>query len=390
LKVAFVVQRYGMEINGGAELHCRYVAERLARHAQVEVLTTRARDYIRWENHYPEGNDKINDVPIRRFSVEKQRDPLSFGRLQENLLRFPHTEAEEFQWIEEEGPCCPALIRYIQKNESRYDFFIFFSYRYYHSFHGVRAVPHKSLLVPTAEHDPIIHFDIFRSLFNLPRGIVYNSVEERRLIQCVSSNYQVAGDVVGVGSQIPSYQTDSSAFRRKHNIHFPYLIYVGRIDENKGCRELFEFFLHYKAERPSALKLLLVGSPIMKIPENPDVVSLGFLNETEKFDALAASELLVMPSFYESLSMVLLEAWGMGKPTLANANCRVLMGQSIRSNAGLFYRSYQEFKACLDYLQRRPRTRAALGLNGKRFFYQNYRWEIIEQKYLNLMSAVRN
>jgi glycosyltransferase involved in cell wall biosynthesis len=218
---------------------------------------------------------------------------------------------------------------------------------------------------------------------------VYNSVEEKRLINCISSNYQVAGDIVGVGSNIPA-QGDSHAFRRKHHVDYPYLLYLGRIDENKGCRELFEFFLRYKSESPSRLKLLLVGSPVMKIPENPDIVSLGFMNDAEKFDALHASELLVMPSFYESLSMVLLEAWGMGKPTLANANCRVLMGQSIRSNAGLFYRDYGEFKKCLDYLQHHPETRAVLGRNGRRFFQQNYSWEIIEQKYLNLMKAIKN
>lgn len=389
MKVAFVVQRYGMEINGGAELHCRYIAERLARFADVEVWTTCAQDYIRWENFYPSGISKINNVPVRRFPVEKQRNPITFGRLQDELLRFPHSEMDELRWVDEEGPYSPDLIRTIKKQQNLFDFFIFFSYRYFHSFHGIRAVPHKSILVPTAEQDPIIHFGIFKSLFNLPRGIVYNSVEERRLINCLSSNYQVAGDVVGVGSDIPP-QTDAHGFRKKHNIHFPFLLYLGRIDENKGCRELFDFFLRFKSERASNLRLVLVGSPMMKIPEDPAIVSLGFMDDSEKFNAIQASELLVMPSFYESLSMVLLEAWGTGKPTLANANCRVLMGQSIRSNAGLFYRDYGEFQKCLDYLQRHPQARAMLGRNGKQFFHQNYRWEIIEQKYLNLMKAIKN
>ena len=40
VKLAIVVQRYGPAINGGAELHARYIAEHLARHAEVEVLTT--------------------------------------------------------------------------------------------------------------------------------------------------------------------------------------------------------------------------------------------------------------------------------------------------------------------------------------------------------------
>ena len=55
MTLAFVVQRYGLEINGGAELHCRWVAEHMARHWDVEVLTTRAHDYITWADHYPDG-----------------------------------------------------------------------------------------------------------------------------------------------------------------------------------------------------------------------------------------------------------------------------------------------------------------------------------------------
>ena len=42
VKLAVVVQRYGQAINGGAELHARYIAEHLARHAEVDVLTTYA------------------------------------------------------------------------------------------------------------------------------------------------------------------------------------------------------------------------------------------------------------------------------------------------------------------------------------------------------------
>jgi glycosyltransferase involved in cell wall biosynthesis len=389
MKVAFVIQRYGLEINGGAELHCRYVAEHLTPFAEVEVLTTCARDYITWRDHYPVGTQSINGITVRRFPVTQERDPIRFGRIQDDIFQYPHTEADELRWMDEQGPQALELIRFIKKRQDDYDFFIFFSYRYYHSFHGIRAVPHKSLLVPTAEPDPVIHFKIFKGLFHLPQGFVYNSVEEKRLIQGLSTNYQVPGDVVGVGSEIPDF-ADPEAFRKKFLIDAPFLLYIGRIDENKGCKQLFEFFTRYKHETNSPLKLVLIGSEIMKIPEDPSVLHLGFLEDEDKFNALAACELLMMPSFYESLSMVLLEAWGMGKPTLANGNCRVLMGQSIRSNAGLFYTNYEEFKACLNHLQRNPQIRALLGENGKRFYQGNYRWEIIEQKYLKLMEAVKN
>jgi glycosyltransferase involved in cell wall biosynthesis len=389
MKIAFVVQRYGDEINGGAELHCRYVARRLTKYAEVEILTTCALDYITWRNHYRDGLTQLDGIPVRRFRVERERNPLAFGRIQDELLRFPHQESDELRWMEEQGPYSPELIRFIAKNQNEYQFFIFFSYRYYHSFHGVRAVPHKSLLVPTAEEDAIVHFPIFRGLFHLPQGFVYNSVEERRMIHGLSGNHQVPGDVVGVGSEIPD-STDPESFRKKYNLNSPFLLYVGRIDENKGCGQLFDYFRQFQNETGTDWKLTLIGSPVMKIPEDPRILHLGFLDDADKFNAVAACDILMMPSFYESLSMVLLEAWGMGKPTLANANCRVLMGQSIRSNAGLFYTDYPEFKRALQYLQQNPEVRTALGRNGKQFYFDNYRWPIIEQKYMNLIQSLKN
>ena len=57
MRLAVIVQRYGADLNGGAELHARYIAERLSRHAEVEVLTTCARDYVSWRNEFPPGSD---------------------------------------------------------------------------------------------------------------------------------------------------------------------------------------------------------------------------------------------------------------------------------------------------------------------------------------------
>ena len=104
------------------------------------------------------------------------------------------------------------------------------------------------------------------------------------------------------------------------------MIYIGRIDENKGCPQLFEYFLRFKRDTGSEVKLVLIGNTVLRIPSHPDIRHLGFLPEEDKFDALSGAELLVMPSFYESLSMVTLEAWALGRPVLANAHCDVLQG----------------------------------------------------------------
>ncbi len=387
MKLALVVQRYGLEINGGAELHCRWIAEHLKKYAETEVLTTKALDYITWKNHFPADAETVNGVPVRRFPVTRTRRPEKFGRLQNQLLARAHSEAEELRWLDEEGPRAPGLIDYIREHEAAYDYFIFFSYRYYHSYWGIRAVPRKSILVPTAERDPVIGLGLFKDLFRMPRAFIYNSVEERRMINAVSQNDCVFGDVVGVGTEVPAAPS-AEAFRQKHGLRLPYIIYLGRVDENKGCHKLFEYFIRYKKEAPSDLKLVLAGSTVMRIPSHPDIIYLGFLGEDDKFNALAGAELLVMPSYYESLSMVTLEAWAMGKAVLANALCDVLKGQCLRSNGGLFYENYPEFREGLSLLLGSPRLRHALGENGRKYFEDNYRWEVIEKKYLAVFDRL--
>jgi glycosyltransferase involved in cell wall biosynthesis len=371
MKLAFVVQRYGLEINGGAELHCRWVVEHMKKFCDVEVLTTQAYDYITWKNHFPEGEEMVNGICVRRFPVIRSRDPERFGRIQNHIMDNEHTFDEELKWLKEEGPLVPALIDYIKDHENDYDYFLFFSYRYYHSYWGINALPHKSILVPTAEHDSIIHLSLFKDLFRKPRAFIYNSVEEKNMINALSQNQDILGDVVGVGTEIPeTFSPDD--FRQKYGINGDYVIYIGRIDE----------------EEATDVKLVLIGSSKMNIPAHPDIIHLGFLSEEDKFSGLDGALMLIMPSFYESLSMVILEAWAMGKPVLANAQCEVLKGQCKRSNAGLYYRSDFEFEEALRLLLRTPQLRDAMGKNGKEFFQQHYTWDVIENKYLSILDQL--
>lgn len=388
MKIAIVVQRYGAEINGGAELHARYVAERLSRHATVEVLTTCAKDYITWKNEWPAGEETVNKIKVRRFPVKHPRDTGDFGRRSVRVFDHQHSLAEELAWLDSEGPRSPALIRHIRRVESEFDFFLFFSARYYHAYHGARAVSHKAVLVPTAERDPAVGLNIISSLFRDVRALMYNSLEERDLIQGVSGNQSVPGVLVGVGSVIPE-RTQPWRFRKKFNVKRPFAIYIGRIDENKGCPALFDHFINYAANYPRGLDLVLLGKAVIPVPSHPRIRALGFVSDEDKFDALAAADLLIMPSPYESLSMVALEAWALGKPVLVNGACDVLRGQAMRSNGGLWYDSFEEFAESLYCLEASGPIGAILGRQGREFFNRHYAWPIIERKYLDMFDRLK-
>src|SRR5581483_8107083 len=158
--------------------------------------------------------------------------------------------------------------------------------------------------------------------------------------------------------------------------------------ENKGCKELFTSFQRYVKESGSALTLVLVGNSLLPIPDHPRIRHLGFLDDADKFDAMAAADVLIMPSYFESLSMVALEAWALGRPVLANAQCDVLKGQCLRSNAGLYYANEQEFIEALRAIEHNRWLSGTLGRNGRTFFRNNYAWEVIERKYLEMLARL--
>ncbi|PYQ95432.1 MAG: hexosyltransferase [Acidobacteria bacterium] len=388
MKVAVVVQRYGQAINGGAELHARYIAEHLARHGEVEVLTTCAADYVTWRNELEPGVGQVNGVPVRRFRVKHERDPRLFAERSDRVFEQPHSLGDELDWLDAEGPTSPALVDYVAKHAAEYEYCLFFSYRYYHAYYGTRAAGGRAILVPTAERDLTVGLSIFQPLFRRVRAVMYNSPEERAMIHAVSGNQNVPGVVVGIGSDVPN-SPQAGRFRQKYHIRGPFAVYVGRIDQNKGCNELFEFFQGYLNDPAGKLSLVLIGHSLLPIPEHPRIRHLGFLDDTDKFDAMAAADLLIMPSYYESLSMVTLETWALGRPVLANGKCDVLKGQCIRSNAGLYYETYGEFVGALEAIEQNRWLAGTLGRSGRQFFRDHYDWPVIERKYLEMFERLK-
>jgi glycosyltransferase involved in cell wall biosynthesis len=215
---------------------------------------------------------------------------------------------------------------------------------------------------------------------------MFNSFEERAMLQHVAGA-RLPGVIVGIGSELPE-RPQPQRFRQRFGITDPFAIYVGRIDENKGCKELFAFFQQYVRHARGRMKLLLIGNSILPVPDHPMIRHLGFVSDEDKFDAMAAADALIMPSYYESLSMVALEAWGLGTPVLANGRCDVLKGQCLRSNAGLFYEGYPEFAEALGALASSPSIRRGMGNNGVAYFRRHYAWPVIERKYLQTFEQL--
>ena len=421
MRLAFIIQRYGAEILGGSEYHCRLIAERLAARHDVDVLTTCARDYITWKNEYPEGADRIRGVTVRRFANTRTRDIKAFNRYSEWIFHNPHTRDDEMEWLKQQGPWSPALHEYLKRHQQSYDALIFFTYLYAPTVLGLSVNPARSILVPTAHDEPAIHLGIFQDVFNLPAALAYNTEVEKRFLMTHFSIRAVIEETVGCGVDLPPssggrrarpadrrapdngdeespeeparapshLSARGATFRRRHRLHGPFLLYGGRIDPGKGCEELIEYFSSYVGEGGDG-RLVLMGVKLMPLPDEPFLTFAGLLSERERFDALEAATVVSVPSPYESLSLLALESFAVGTPILANARSDVLVDHCVRSNAGLYYADRDEFIEGLKLLLEDDGLRAAMGRNGRDYIRRNYRWDVILGKYERMIERLRS
>jgi glycosyltransferase involved in cell wall biosynthesis len=385
MKLACVVHRFGADLAGGSEGHCRLIAEHLASQHDVTIVTTCAKDHITWRNHYPAGETRVGPLRVLRFPVARERDMRRFLELNDLIAADLATADQQEQWFRENGPDAPELLEHLRRHGAGYDRVLFWSYRYADTYFGLPLAADRAVLVPTAEEDPLIHVDTLDALFALPKGFLFLTPEEETLV----APRMVAGKptaVIGSGLDPAPASVDLSPLDPL-GLEDPFVLYLGRIDPNKGCRTLVRHFTRY-AETGRSVQLVMAGPASMEIPNHPRIRMLGFVDEAVREALLSKARALMMPSPYESLSMVLLEAWNHGLPALVNARCKVLRGQVERADGGLYYGNAVEFISALDYLLDHSDKARQLGQQGREYVDREYRWPIVIDRIEALLRAV--
>jgi len=378
MKLAFVVDRYGPDIAGGAEGHCREFAQRLAeRGHEVTVLTSCARDYVTWANAFPPGPERDGAVRVVRFPVAATRDPSTWRDLSRVVFSGLGSEEDERRWFRESGPFVPALPEYLRAHRDDVDLFTFFSYRYYPTFEGLPAVAPRAILVPTAEEDPAIRLGVLRRFFALPRGIIHNSVEEHQLLRSVTSGVFPPFEIIGSGVAEAGPPPSDATLLDRLGVRSPFILCLGRVDPNKGSSTLLSHFRRFVEVEGERVQLVLAGQPVFEVAPQRGVVVLGRVSDEVRAALLHRMHLLVAPSPYESLSLALIEAWMHGRPALVNGWCKVLRGQVTRAQGGLYYENAAEFREALRLLINEPGLAERLGLQGRDHARREYSWPIV-------------
>lgn len=399
-RVAVVVQRHHESIVGGSEALAWQYATLLREAYHVELLTTTAIDISDWANVLPEGSQLKEGVTVRRFTVSIGRTPY-WGKLHDRLVldyrpldaqgrrQFKRLQTRRYQqwslafqeeFIRMQGPYSASLMEFLKQQWRDYHAIIFVTYLYPTTYFGLQQVPiGNALLVPTLHNEAPAYFSAFKHAAHRARSIIWLTEAERRLGE------DLWGRLPG---RVVSMSVDTEP-RRPVEASVPYLLYCGRIDPNKGCLQMFDYFIRYKKEYASDLRLVLAGKDDIPVPEHPDIEFRGFVSDEEKFGLMAGAKLFVMPSPNESFSIVTLEAMAQRAPVLANAASDVLADHIKHSGAGRTYGDYRSFAAALTRMLSDSNELSVMGEMGREYAVSRYTKEDVRDSLLEAVEECK-
>jgi len=410
-RIAIVTQRYGQDVNGGAEAHAAMIVRRLSAYCSVEVITTCAKDYKDWSCYYKPGETETDGIVIKRFNCE-QRDarqskaviqsikyswPVLWRRKLYKLTGkwLPYNQTKKLNqlgddWLKFQGPYSPDLKEFVVAAQSDYDVFIFCTSLYYTTAACLPMVAKKSILVPHLHHETTTFFPVYQHIFNAAQRVICNTQSELQLMYNIFPATRQKSDVIGVGVDVlaksPISPIDPNNMSKYENIEF--ILYLGRVSPSKGCGDLFDFFSRYIESSQSKVRLLVAGGIDMPIPNHPQIDVLGFVSEQVKHFLLARAKLLVIPSLYESLSLVLLESFAHKVPVLVNEACAVLKDHILLSSGGGMFKNYVTFEKHINSMLKDDSLRQQQGLAGYDYVQQHYSWDVFDHQYINIIQLI--
>lgn len=388
MRLTYVLPRFGADVAGGAEQAARMFAERLVeRDHDVTVLTSCASSYASWAPDLPPGRSVEAGVDVWRLPTVARDDATFATTHSRAALRWPTQRAPvlDREWSAAVGPNLPTLTSALDEVRSQTDVLVATPYMFTPVTDALRwatsIVP--TLLTAAAHEEPAMVLVSTRESMRRADAFAFYTVEERNLIERLLGR-AVVGEVVGIGIDEPQ---QSEATSRLGLGDRPFLLCLGRTDPGKGVHDLFDFFGELRRRRPELdLQLLFAGDRVSRLSDHPDVVHLGWVDEATRRALLQSCAALVQPSYFESFSLVLCEAWMAKRPVIVNGTNPVLAGQTRRAEGGLSFNGYAEFEAAVEVLTDDAELAREVGSAGRRYVERVYSWEAVLDRYEHLLA----
>ncbi|MEX0727780.1 MAG: glycosyltransferase [Planctomycetaceae bacterium] len=169
------------------------------------------------------------------------------------------------------------------------------------------------------------------------------------------------------------------------------LICIGRLDEQKGHRFLFDAIARLIPTDPD-IHLLVAGQGSLETALKRQVVDLGltshvhFTGWSDRIpELLKASSMLVLPSLWEGMPNVVLEAMAAGVPVIASdvEGVRELIAAD-RTGIVVPLRDSNRLAWEIQRLRTEPQHAASLGAASQAFVSEHFTWDAVLERYTQL------
>ncbi len=219
------------------------------------------------------------------------------------------------------------------------------------------------------------------------QAVLFTCEEERRLASQSFAPYQAREIVVNFGTAVPPDEPEAqlAAFYQS----YPKLqnkrlvVFLSRIHPKKGCDLLIRAFSNV-AQADSSLHLVIIGpdqvgwkkeleqlAQTVNIQEH--ITWTGMLTGAEKWGALRAAEVFVLPSHQENFGIAVVEAMALGTPVLISDKVNIWM-EINNSHSGFVAPDTLEGTESLlrQWLAIDVTTLIKMGENAKHCFFEKF------------------
>ncbi len=383
-RLRIVVPRYGAAVVGGAESAMRQLAHALtSRGWDVQVWTTTAVDEATWSSGFAAGVEHDGDVEVRRFPLALRRRPRLFQQISRAAYHLPRPLRPEHLWSIAQGPYAPTLVRALSDADAVPT--LFSPYLYHPTLFGLPAASHPRILCPAAHDEPALALGVVRRAVLSADALWFHSPEERELLLAKHPSSRRLPWRSGVVGVTPPAGLDDQAFRVRQGIVGPYLYYGGRAAGGKGMTVLTTAATLLRNADPAIT--VVVSGDAGDIEGRPQFRGVGRLDERARWEAIAGAAAVVVPGSMESLSLLALEAWSLGRPCLLNAASPVLAGHVARGGGGLLFHAAEDLATRATELVNNRQAAAEMGAAGRAYVTRTYRWDLAEERLEALITG---
>ena len=220
-------------------------------------------------------------------------------------------------------------------------------------------------------------YRVYNQLYQKADAVIALTESERQILFALG----VKPDrihVTGIGP-ILAPRADAQRFRDTYEIASPFILFLGQHYLYKGFRQLLEAAPQVWQSFPE-VHFVFIGPPVglseklFAAFSDPRIHRLGTVNLQTKTDALAACDLLCVPSMQESFGGVYTEAWSFQKPVVGGRIPAIADVIADGQDGLLVNQRADEIADALCMLLRNPSLAREMGMAGYAKVQKYFTW----------------